>query len=73
MELDERPVSEMTDEEIITRIQGLRDRRAQARERRIQDTKVGADARKKSEKKVDEVGGDLGNLLDDIFASEEGT
>lgn len=47
----------------------LRERRAQARERRIVE-RAEKDAPRKR-KGPDEVGGDLGGLLDDIFADTE--
>ena len=63
--MTEKSLTEMTDDEIITEIQNLRERRAKARERRI--TEKNAESVPKVRKGPEEIGGDLGNLLDDIF------
>jgi hypothetical protein len=64
----EKSLTEMTDEEIIAEIQGLRERRAQARERR--QVALSDKSKPKKEGPV-EIGGELGSILDDIFAAGE--
>lgn len=48
----EKPLSEMSDEEIIAEIQTLRERRAQARERRQVEKDEKGTVKKKPEEKI---------------------
>jgi len=56
----EKPLSEMSDEEIIAEIQTLRERRAQARERRQVEKDEKGTVKKKPEEKVSD---SLWNML----------
>ena len=58
--MSEKPLSEMTDEEIVAEIQALRERRAQARERRQVEA---GDKTKVTKKAVDKVSDSLWDLL----------
>ena len=63
--MSEKSVEDMSVEELEDEIRALRDRRAQARERRAT---APSDAEKKEKKAAaNEVTGDLGSLLDDIL------
>jgi hypothetical protein len=64
---DPKPLTEMTDEEIIAEMEKLRERRAQARERRSIESRSPAERSSKKEKEPETVSGDLGDTLDDIF------
>ena len=50
--MSEKPLTDMTDEEIIAEIQALRERRAQARERRIVEKSEDGKPKKKVGEKV---------------------
>jgi hypothetical protein len=71
MNIEERDITKMSDDEIIAEIQALRERRAQARERRVSEKS--AEGVKKVKKDSNEITGDLGNIFDDIFADAEGS
>jgi hypothetical protein len=71
MNVEERDITKMSDDEIIAEIQALRERRAQARERRVSEKS--AEGVKKVKKDSNEITGDLGNIFDDIFADAEGS
>lgn len=62
----EEDLSLLTDEEIEKQIEALRDRRAQARQNRIA---ASADKEKapRVKKGPEEIGGEAGNILDDIL------
>jgi predicted ATPase len=61
----DKPLSEMTDQEIEDEILGLRERRAQARERRtIQQSEKSAPRVKKG---PDEITGEAADILGDIL------
>lgn len=62
----DKPLSEMTNDEIIEEINLLRDRRVAARERRRQASPAER-SDKKQKNVVEEVSGELGALLDDIL------
>jgi len=62
--IDKKPLSEMSEEEILAEIRNLRDRRAQAAIRSTPATRVNA---KPVPKKPSELTGNLSNLLDDIL------
>lgn len=63
---EEVDLTKWTNEELIAEISALRDRRAQARERRT--TEASAVEKKVAQRKgAEEVSGDLGSLLDDIL------
>lgn len=72
--LNDKPLSECSDEEILAEINRLRDRRASARERRI----VARSAEEQSTRRKLRVGGSdsevsatLGSALDAIFADDD--
>ena len=56
-----KPLSEMSDEEIIAEIQALRERRAQARERRVPEA---GDKTKMTKKAGEKVSNDLWAMLE---------
>ena len=64
--MTDKPVSEMSAEELLDEIRALRDRRAQARERR-QTSSSASEEKVAKRKGAEEVSGDLGSLLDDIL------
>jgi hypothetical protein len=59
-------LTEMTDEQLIEELRKLRDRRAQARERRVVERSA-AEQGTKRKKPSNEITGKLGSALDDIF------
>jgi len=56
--MSDKPLSEMSDDEIVAEIQALRERRAQARERRVADANI-----KGTKKPVEKVSDALWNML----------
>jgi hypothetical protein len=65
MTMSDKPISEMTEEEILAEVAMLRERRAAARER-----KVAPQAAAIRTKSSTEIGGSLGNLLDEILKDQ---
>lgn len=66
--MSEKSLSEMTDDEIVLEIQALRERRAQARERRIVEKTTEGVPKKKVEGKVSDA---LWDMLDNPIETEE--
>ena len=58
--MSDKPLSEMSDDEIVAEIQALRERRAQARERRVAATD---ELKKVAKKATDKVSDALWNML----------
>ena len=65
--MSDKPLSEMTDEELIAEITAIRERRAKARERRVVTTTGGQ--KKERGPKAEDVTGVSG--LDDLFADDD--
>jgi hypothetical protein len=64
-----KPLSEMSEEEIVNEITALRDRRAQARMRQATQASVGE--KRDKGPKIEEIGGALGEKLGSIFGDDE--
>ena len=69
--LDEKAVSEMTNEQIIAEIEKIRERRSQARERRVQERNEKSAPKEK--RGPAELSGELGSLLDNLLTEETET
>lgn len=64
--MSEKAITDMTDDEILAEIQTLRERRAQARERRVQSKASAAEGPVGSRKRVEEISAELSKLLGDL-------